>query len=82
LPGSPSSRIPEFDQRVCRWRATSGQFMKLGVPLAGWVLVRCECCGRDFPTREWKDNERPVLFVCSFDCLAKRKHVPVDFARD
>jgi len=74
---SESLRIPQFDQRVSRWRATGGQFMRLGVPLGGWVLVQCERCGRHFPTREWQDNERPVLFICSFDCLPKTKRVPL-----
>jgi hypothetical protein len=81
LQESESLRIPEFDQTVGRWRATTGHFMKLGVPLAGWVLVRCDHCGRDFPTREWKANERPALFFCSFDCLAERKHISLDFDR-
>jgi hypothetical protein len=71
-----SWRVPQFDQRVNRWRATRGQFMKLGVPITGWVLVRCEHCGRDFPTREWKATEKPALLVCSLDCLVQRKHRP------
>ena len=44
--------------------------MKLGVPIDGWVLAKCEGCGQRFPTRAWhpSDRKRPDHYFCTEKC--------------
>lgn len=62
--------IPRFDPKAKGWRGADGRFMKLGVPVNGWVLVRCEGCGQPFPTKAWhpSDRERADHYFCSQKC--------------
>ena len=61
--------IPRFDAKAKGWRGADGRFMKLGVPLGGWVLVRCEACGQAFPTVAWHPSEKgPDRFFCTERC--------------
>jgi len=65
---------PRFDLKTHRWRATDGRFMKLGVPVNGWVLVRCEACGQHFPTMAWHPSEkRPEHYFCTKKCWRSGK---------
>ena len=45
--------------------------MKLGDAADGWILVKCEACGRPFPTRMWNPypRESPDHFFCTDNCL-------------
>jgi len=79
LQDSSNSMIPKFDPRLNRWRGKGGHFMKPGVPLGGWVLVHCERCGCQFPTREWEARERPAHFFCSRSCLTGEDAMAPEF---
>ena len=66
--------MPRFDSKTKCWRGADGRFMKLGVPVNGWVLVRCEACGRPFPTTTHAlDPRRPDHFFCTEECRVSGK---------
>jgi len=61
--------MPRFDPKTKCWRGVDGRFMKLGVPVGGWVLVRCEACGRPFPTTMRGLDARGLRhFFCTEEC--------------
>ena len=67
--------IPRLEAKARRWRGADGRFMKLGIPVSGWVLVRCEACARPFPTVAGhpSDQVKPGHYFCTEKCWRSGK---------